>query len=43
VAPKFVEPKKDEVVRNYPWVPIVYQEAFDAHLQRISTLLSSLP
>ena len=41
--PKFVEPKKDEVVRNYPWVPIVYQEAFDAHLQRISTLLSSLP
>ena len=41
--PKFVEPKKDEVVRNYPWVPIVYQEAFDAHLQRISKLLNSLP
>lgn len=41
--PKFPEPKKGEVVRNYPWVPIVYQEAFDAHLQRISRLLKRLP
>ena len=41
--PKFPEPRNDEVVRNYPWVPIVYQEGFDAHLQQISQLLKSLP
>jgi len=41
--PKFPEARKGEVVKNYPWVPIVYQEAFDAHLQRISRLLSGLP
>jgi len=41
--PKLGEPRDGEVVRNYPWVPIVYQEAFDAHLQRVSKLLKSLP
>ena len=41
--PKFPEPKNGEVVRNSPWVPIVYQEAFDSHLQRISGILKSLP
>jgi hypothetical protein len=41
--PKFPETVNGEVVKNYPWVPILYQEAFDAHLQRISRLLSGLP
>ena len=41
--PKFPEAGNGEVVKNYPWVPILYQEAFDAHLQRISHLLSGLP
>lgn len=41
--PKVPEAGNGEVVKNYPWVPILYQEAFDAHLQRISGLLSSLP
>lgn len=36
-------PGPGEVVKNYPWVPVLYQEAFDAHLQRIKSLLRGLP
>lgn len=31
------------VLKNYPWVPILYQEAFDAHLSRIGLLLKDMP
>lgn len=41
--PNFPATGDGEVVKNYPWVPIVYQEGFDAHFQRISNLLRSLP
>jgi hypothetical protein len=37
------EPGAGEVVKNYPWVPILYQEAFDAQLQRVKGLLQPLP
>ena len=33
----------DEVVKNYPWVPILYTESFAAHLERIEHLLRDLP
>ena len=36
-------PKADEVAKAYPWVPIGYREAFDAHLQRIAGLLKRAP
>jgi hypothetical protein len=37
--PKTPLPVKDkEVAKAYPWVPIGYREAFDAHLQRIAEL-----
>lgn len=36
-------PEKGEVAKVWPWVPIGYQEAFDAHLARINTLLARLP
>ena len=36
-------PKEGEVVKNYPWVPVLYQESFDAHLARVTKLLSELP
>ncbi len=32
-----------EVIKNYPWVPILYKESFDAHLNRIGALLKYLP
>ena len=32
-----------EVIKNYPWVPISYQETFAAHLARIRNLLADLP
>ena len=32
-------PKEGEVAKAFPWVPIWYQEAFDAHLRRIEQLL----
>ena len=39
----FPRPKADETVKCYPWVPVFYFEAFDAHLARIEKLLGELP
>lgn len=36
-------PGKAEVVKNYPWVPILYEESFAAHLARVKRLVSDLP
>jgi hypothetical protein len=37
-------PKKGvEVIKNYPWVPILYKEAFAAHRQRVARLLAGKP
>jgi hypothetical protein len=35
--------EKGEVAKAWPWVPITYREAFDAHRQRIERLLASVP
>lgn len=38
------QPKKNvEVVKNYPWVPVLYEEAFEAHRQRVQRLLNGKP
>ncbi len=37
------EPAANEVVKNYPWTPVLYREAFDAHLKRVRNLLAELP
>lgn len=41
--PKFPEPGVGEVAKAFPWVPIGYQEAFEAHLARIDQLLKRAP
>ncbi len=41
--PTVAPPKKGEVAKAYPWVPIGYAEAFKAHLDRIATLLATVP
>ena len=41
--PNAPKPADGEVVKNYPWVPILYKETFDAHLQRVARLLKDLP
>lgn len=41
--PKAARPRAGEVVKNYPWVPVRYREAFDAHARRVQTLLEELP
>jgi hypothetical protein len=41
--PNFPEPGVAEVAKAFPWVPIGYQEAFDAHLARIEQLLKRAP
>jgi len=41
--PDAAPPKKGEVAKAYPWVPIGYAEAFEAHLQRIKGLLENVP
>jgi hypothetical protein len=33
----------DSVIKTWPWVPIGYAPAFDAHRQRLKALLDSLP
>jgi hypothetical protein len=39
----FPEPGAGEVAKAFPWVPIGYREAFDAHLARIEQLLKRAP
>ncbi|MFN3650602.1 MAG: hypothetical protein ACK47B_13580 [Armatimonadota bacterium] len=41
--PRVRQPEAGEVVKNYPWVPIRYREAFAAHLHRVGELLRDLP
>ena len=41
--PKSTEPSDDEVVKTYPWVPIMSREGFDAQLARVTKLLDGLP
>ncbi len=41
--PSVPEPAPDEVVKVYPWTPILYREVFDAQLIRIDGLLAELP
>ena len=41
--PDFPQPKASEVVKCYPWVPILYREAFAAHLKRVERLLADRP
>ncbi len=36
-------PKKGEVAKAYPWVPIGYVEAFQAHVHRVEQLLDKVP
>ena len=41
--PSVKKPKKGEVAKAYPWVPIGYAEAYQAHLRRVEELLSKVP
>ncbi len=41
--PNVAEPKFGEVPKAFPWVPICYREAFEAHLARIEQLLKRAP
>jgi hypothetical protein len=41
--PKIQPPVPGEVAKAWPWVPIGYKEAFDAHLARIKKLLERAP
>ena len=39
----FPQPKSGEVVKNYPWVPILYRETFAVQLARVQELLAARP
>ena len=41
--PNFPTEAKDEVVKNFPWVPVLNKEGFDAHLERTTKVLTQLP
>jgi hypothetical protein len=40
--PMLTKPKKGDVAKAYPWVPIGYAEAFEAHLDRVEQLLGKV-
>lgn len=39
----FPQEKQQEVVKVFPWVPIYYEGAFEAHLQKVRRLLKAWP
>ena len=39
----FPQPGTDEVVKVYPWTPVFYREAYNAHLSRVQRLLVDRP
>jgi hypothetical protein len=41
--PEVPEPNDRQVIKNSPWVPILYRETFDAHVTRIKDLLERKP
>jgi hypothetical protein len=41
--PSLTKPKKGEVAKAYPWVPLGYSEAFQAHRDRTEQLLGKVP
>lgn len=41
--PTAPEPKSDEVIKTFPWVPVLHQEGMEFHLERIGNILSLLP
>ena len=41
--PRTPQPTAGQVVKNYPWVPIRYRDAFKAHLGRVQGLVQGLP
>ncbi|MGI8603043.1 MAG: hypothetical protein ACR2OZ_08585 [Verrucomicrobiales bacterium] len=41
--PDFPKEREGEVVKAYPWVPVLYRETVAAHLARVGKLLGDLP
>ena len=41
--PQFPATPSNAVVKAYPWVPVLYRETFDIHLQRVKQLLEGRP
>jgi len=41
--PNFPKPATNQVVKNFPWVPALYEETFPVHLQRVEALIEDLP
>jgi hypothetical protein len=41
--PNVTAPKKGEIAKAFPWVPINYREAFEAHVERVQKLLAGAP
>lgn len=41
--PELPEAAEGEVVKNYPWVPILYEESYAAQLDRVASLVAELP
>ena len=41
--PRLPLPKTNEVIKNYPWVPVLYEQTFPVHLERVRQLLAAKP
>jgi hypothetical protein len=41
--PELPKLETNQVIKNYPWVPVLYQETFPVHLDRVRRLLEDKP
>jgi len=41
--PKLPQLKSNQVIKNYPWVPVLYKETFLVHRERVRRLLQDKP
>ena len=41
--PDFPKPDKGGTVKVYPWVPVLYEETFNVHVERVAKLLDNVP
>jgi hypothetical protein len=41
--PELPKLETNQVVKNYPWVPVLYRETFPVHLERVRKLLEGKP
>jgi hypothetical protein len=43
VLPATAAAQTNEVAKNFPWVPVLYEQTYPVHLERVRQLLAAKP